>query len=102
MDYTLFICLHDKHRLKVGEPGLPVAAAERGRRVIVNQGTVLQVGDHDFTRFSLIPSVALIVDVPAEVSGSWYHGQVYVSLKDAVFEAFSAIRHSCELALGLH
>ena len=34
-DECLFICLDDKHRLKVGEPGFPVAAAERGRRVIV-------------------------------------------------------------------
>ena len=33
---SLLICLDDKHRLKVGEPNFPVAAAERGRRVIVS------------------------------------------------------------------
>ena len=27
----LFICLDDKHQIKVGEPEFPVAAAERGR-----------------------------------------------------------------------
>ena len=58
------VCIADKHRLKVGEPGFPVAAAECGRRVIVCAGTTLKVGDHDFTKFSIIPSVSLLVDIP--------------------------------------
>ena len=41
-----------KHRLKVGEPGFPVAAAEQGRRVIVRDGTTFEVGDGDFTLIS--------------------------------------------------
>ena len=32
-----------------------------------------------------------------EISGSWYHGQVNVSLKDMVFEPSSPLRHACEL-----
>ena len=28
---SLFVCLDDKHRIKGGEPGYPVAAAERGK-----------------------------------------------------------------------
>ena len=55
----LFVCLDDKHRIKIGEPGFPVAAAERGRRVIVSLDKEFSVGDHDFTKFSLIPSVSL-------------------------------------------
>ena len=31
-----FICIDDKHRIKIGEPGYPVAAVERGRQVIVS------------------------------------------------------------------
>jgi len=27
------------------------------------------VGDHDFTKFSLIPSVAFIIDIPAAIDG---------------------------------
>ena len=45
------VCIDDKHRLKVGEPWFPVAAAERGRKVIVRAGTTFEVGDHDFTKF---------------------------------------------------
>ena len=37
--HCMFICVDDKHRVKVGEPSCPVAAAERGRQVIVRSGT---------------------------------------------------------------
>ena len=70
-DDCLFICLDDKHRLKVGEPGFPVAAAERGRRVIVSLNEEFQVGDHDFTRFSIIPIVIFHIDIPDSIEGSW-------------------------------
>ena len=62
-----------------------MAAAERGRRVIVSLKEEFQVGDHDFTRFSIIPSVIFRVDIPESIEGSWYDGQVCVTLKEAVF-----------------
>lgn len=74
-----------------------MAAAERGRQVIVSQTETFAVADHDFTRFSLIPSVVLQVDIPETFDGSWYSGQVLVGLKDAVFEASSPLRHAVEL-----
>ena len=53
---SVFACIDDKHRIKVGEPGFPVAAAERGRQVIVSAQNTFTVGDHDFCKFSFIPS----------------------------------------------
>ena len=94
----MFVCIDDKHRVKVGEPSCPVAVAERGRQVIVRSGTSFQVSDHDFTRFSTIPSVALIVDVPDAISGSWYEGNVHVLFKDSAFEPSSPIHHATEIA----
>ena len=79
----------------MGEPGYPVASAERGRRVIVEQGTLFEVGDHDF---SLTLCVAFFIDIPSDVTGSWYDGQVHVLIKDAAFEPSSAVRHATELA----
>ena len=96
-DHCLFISLDDKHRIKVGEPGFPVAAAERGKKVIVSLQKEFHVGDHDFTKFSLIPSVAFIIDIPTTIDGSWYDGEVYIGLKDAVFEPSSPLRHLTEL-----
>lgn len=57
-----------------------------------------QVADHDFSRGSITPSVTLVVDVPETASESFYKGQVYVSLKDAVFQASSPFRHAAELS----
>jgi len=63
-DYVNFICIDDKHKIKVGEPGLPIAVAERGKEVIVslNDHETFIVVDHDFTQFSLTPSVILLVN----------------------------------------
>ena len=38
--------------MKVGEPGFPVAAAERGQRVLVSCDSSFE-GDHNFTKFGL-------------------------------------------------
>ena len=91
------LCIDDKHKLKIGEPGFPVAAAERGRRVLVRSGTYCEVGDHDFTKSSMTPSVALVVDIPDKIEDSWYAGQVFVGYKDSTFEPSSPFRHAAEL-----
>ena len=84
--------------MKVGEPGFPVAAAEWGRRVLVHAGTTFEVGDHDFTKFSIVPSVSLLIDIPEKIEEPWYRVQVYVGYKDAAFEPSSALRHTTELS----
>jgi len=82
------VCLDDRHKIKFGEPGLPVATAERSRKVLVKVGAMFEVGDHDFTKFGIIPSVVLINDIPDEFSGSWYQGRVNVMLKESAFEPY--------------
>lgn len=32
-DDTTFVCMDDKHTMKIGEPGYPLAAVERGKQV---------------------------------------------------------------------
>ncbi len=67
-DHCLMVCLDDKHRVKVGEPGLPVASVERGKKVLVALNHSSEVCDHDFTRFSLIPNVTLLNRFPWKYS----------------------------------
>ena len=86
---SLLICLDDKHRLKVVEPNFTVAAAERGRRVIISLYEEFQVGDHDFTRFSIIPSVISRIDIPENIEESWYDGQV-CHIQGSCFSTFIA------------
>ena len=61
-DVSVLVCV-DKHRVKVGEPFCPVAVAERGRHVIVQGRCAFQVAEHDFTRFSVTPSVVFQVNI---------------------------------------
>lgn len=42
-DLSLFVALYEKHSIKVREPNFPVAAAERGRCVIVVQKGFFQL-----------------------------------------------------------
>ena len=83
--------------MKIGEPGFAMVAAERGRRVPVRVGLSFEVGDHDFTKFSMIPGVALMNEIPGDIASSWYDGNVFVSLKDAAFESSSPMHHMAEL-----
>ena len=65
------------NRIKLDESSVLVAAAQRGRRVLTSVVTL--VGNHDFTVFSIIPSVSMLIDVPEDIYGSWYAGQVYTA-----------------------
>ena len=96
-EFCNFICLDDKHRIKVGEPGVPVASVERGRQVLVSRHERMIVADHDFTKFSIIPSVIFRLKIPEDISDSWYNGQVYVGFKDAIFEPSNPVRHAAEV-----
>ena len=97
-DVTDLVFLDDKHRCKVGEPGMPVAAVERGKQVIVSMtGKKFRVADHDFTKCGMIPSVTLVCDIPSSIEELFYTGQVYVGLKDPIFEPSSVLWHATEL-----
>ena len=102
-----------KCKVTLGEPGYPIAAVTRGKRVIVGSGETLQVGDHDFSKISLIPDAILIQDIPrpnvthtgededvleGSETKSWYRGQVYYSVKSMVGEGSTAWR--CMVELG--
>ena len=96
-DYTTFVSQDDKHSVKVGEPDYPVAAVERGKAVLVGLNEKMVVGDHDFTKFTLTPSVNFLITIPETIEGSFYRGKVHVGLKDSIFEHSSPIKHAAEL-----
>ena len=96
-DMCTLVSMDDKHKIKVGEPGYPLAAAERGKQVIVAENEVMAVGDHDFSKSTLTPSVNFIIDVPGSIEESFYRGDVFVGIKDSVLQPSSPFRHACEL-----
>ena len=95
-EYSHLICIDDKHAIKCGEPGYPVAAVERGRQVLVAVDRTFMVADHDFTKARIVPSVSLVCDIPA-MEESFYRGKVFTCLKDGIFQPSSPFRHSAEL-----
>ena len=96
-DYSTLVSMDDKHVVKVGEPGYPVAGIERGKQVLVAPGKKFAVGDHDFTKFSMSPSVSFLIDIPENITDSFYSGRVFVGLKENAFQKSSPIRHATEL-----
>ncbi|PKY18698.1 hypothetical protein RhiirB3_492222 [Rhizophagus irregularis] len=96
-DYSWLIFMDDKHRCKVGEPGYPVAAVERGKQVIVSCSKSFIVSDHDFTKCGIIPSVIMFCDIPTSIEESFYQGKVYAGLKDSIFQPSNPMRHNTEL-----
>ena len=74
----------------------PVAALNRSKQVMVSLHHKMAVADHDFTKVSVIPSVAMICNIPPDVTGSFYAGQMHVGIKDAIFEPSSPLRHATD------
>ena len=97
------ICLvteHDKRFTSVGEPGLPLASLGRGRHVMVtgpaeSRPTVL---NRNFCRLHVTPRVALVPAIPEVSMESFYQGQVYMAVKDSIFQSSSALRHAAEIS----
>ena len=56
-----------------------MVAVERGRRVVVGLNTKFQVANHNFTGFSLVPSVTMICDIPESIQERFYRC-VYVCM----------------------
>src|SRR6266496_6406406 len=96
-DITNLVFLDDKHCCKVGEPGFPVAAVERGKKVVVSKDTTFAVADHDFTKTGIIPSVTIICNIPEWINSDFYAGKVCIGLKDPIFQPSSPLQHAMEL-----
>src|SRR6266498_3633609 len=96
-EITNFVFLDDKYRYKVGEPGFPVTAVERGKKVVVNKDTTFAVADHDYTKTGITPSVAMKCNIPESINGDFYTGKVHIGLKDPIFQLSSPLRHATEL-----
>ena len=93
-----FFCMDDKAKLDYGVAGTAIRTALRGKKSIVPVSSSLAL-DHDVgSKGSLTPSVSLKVDIPENPDKSFYHGQVFVALKDSIFQPSSPFRHAVELS----
>ena len=97
-DMCEFFCMDDKAKIDYGEPGMAISTAVRGRKSVVPVGSSLAALDHDVgSKGSLTLSVSLQVEIPEKEDESFYQGQVFVSLKDSIFQPSGPFRHMAEL-----
>ena len=87
---TTLICADDKHKVPIGE-SVATSTGVRNKSALTPVDGILNSCDHDFTKLSLTPSASLFVDIPNNISDSFYQGQVYVAYKDTIFQPSSAI-----------
>ena len=96
---VILASVDDKCIIPVGEPDCHVATGVRGhsRSLVPVGGPQLQALDHDFHIHGIVPSVAFFIDVPEDLSDSFFRGRTFVTNKDKVTQASHALRHSTEL-----
>lgn len=94
-DHTTLICADDKHKVLIGE-FVATSTGIRNKQSITPLDGILNSSDHYFTKLSLTPSVSLFVEIPNEITESFYKGQVYVAYKDTILQPSSALCHSTE------
>ena len=93
---ALFFC-DDKAKVPVGEPGVYVSTAVRGKKSIAPTGTVFVALDHDMTMASLTLSVFLSSKIPDSVEKSFLRSQVTTVITDSVFQLSNPFRHATAL-----
>ena len=99
-EFVCFICADDKHKIAIGE-GVATSTGVRNRPTMISRNTTLTACDHDFTKLSLTPSVIFFIDIPTNITESFYSGNVTVLYKDTLFQPSKALRHSTEFLTAI-
>ena len=66
-------------KVLIGESGYTLSALPRGHRVLFATNESYQVGDHDFTKINMIPTVILLNNIPEKVEDSLFRDKPYIS-----------------------
>ena len=96
-DWTNFVCVNDKHKINVGQPGNPLAAAECGIDGYLY--TVEQRLKYLIMNSALYRQLpCLLTYLKIFLDHAWYRGQVNWTSTEDAFEPSSPHNHSAELA----
>ena len=84
-EFTTLICADDKHKVPIGE-SVATSTGVRNKATLASVNRILSFCNHNFTKLSLTPSASLFVNIPNNISDSFYQGQVYIAYKDTIFQ----------------
>lgn len=97
-DFYVLLSVDDKNHIPVGEPGVLIATIYRSKKAVTHVNIPNIAADHDTaSKCKFSPSVAIVIEVPEDVSGDVYNGQVTVTLKDTIFQPSNPMRHNAEI-----
>ena len=65
------ICMDDKAKIPVGQPGTPEAATSHMQKAWTAKGVTLESSDHNYHAVSLTPSVNLLCEISEDLTGSF-------------------------------
>ena len=89
--------MEDKAKIPVGEPGTPEAATSHQRRALSKCNIDLEASNYSYHSVNLTTSVIPNCQIPDSPNSSFYTCQIFVSIKDLVFEGLDPVRHTIEL-----
>lgn len=78
-DFYVLLSVDDKNHIPVGEPGFPITTIYRSKKAVTHVNIPNIAANHDTaSKCKFSPSVAIVIEVPEDVSGDFYNGQVTV------------------------
>ena len=100
-----YLSADDKAKIPIGEPGHIVSTGACPHHYNIssteNTRTNMDLLDHEFHKGSITPSVELVILISISRNDSWHQGDIYVVLKDSVFELSTIWQHCTQLAMCL-
>ena len=102
-DGVEFFGQDDKAKIAVGDKVAVSTGVRANNKGIVAEGEVLPALDHDFHSANLVTSSTLRCNIPNEVSGSFFIGdddgigQIFVTVRDAIFDPSVIFDHCAQL-----
>ena len=63
-DTSTLFSVDAKCKVSLGEPDFPIASVTRDKKVIVGINQSFEVGDHDFSKISIIPDAVFVQKFP--------------------------------------
>lgn len=77
----MLVCMDDKAKIPIGEPGTPEASTSHNRKALTRENVTLESSDYNYHLANLTPSVDFIVDIPSEVTQSFFSGDIMLELR---------------------
>ena len=86
-----------KAKIPTVDPGGPETARSHMRKAVTTKKVTLESLDHNYHSMNLTPLIMLLCNLSEKATESFLTGQVYVGIKDSIFEPSDPLEHVVEM-----